>query len=114
MLDGMLKAMLLHGGYLTAATVANYSWHSFRIYLACALRAAGASAGEIQALCRWVTEQSLAIYARMNETDYVHWLRRAAVADVNSVRATSLAAVCPPTDDVDVIHGLLELNFEGE
>ena len=58
-----------------------YSWHSARIYLACALLAAGASAGQIQALCRWLSEASLHIYARMNETTYQYWINRAMRAD---------------------------------
>ena len=36
-----------------------YSWHSFRVALACSLLASGASHAEIQALCRWQSEASL-------------------------------------------------------
>ena len=88
-----------------------YTWHSARIYLACALLAAGASSGQIQALCRWVSEQSLHIYARLNETTYSYWLGRAMAAPVNSSRTTSLVAGIPPTDDDDVVRGLLALNL---
>ena len=75
------------------------------------MKAAGASPGQIQALCRWVSEQSLHIYARLNETTYSYWLNRAMVAPVNSTRTTSLAAGLPPLDDDDVVRGLLTLNL---
>ena len=108
-LDSTLQALLR--SFLPPAKAALYSWHSARIYLACALLAAGASPGQIQALCRWVSEQSLHIYARLNETTYSYWLRRAMVAPVNSTRTTSLVAQIPPTDDDDVVRGLLGLNL---
>ena len=73
--------ILLLLSFLPPAQAALYTWHSGRIYLACALKAAGASAGQIQALCRWVSEQSLHIYARMSETTYSYWLGRAMAAD---------------------------------
>jgi hypothetical protein len=88
-----------------------YSWHSARIYLACALLAAGASAGQIQALCRWLSEASLHIYARMNETTYQYWINRAMRADVSSTRTTTLVAGLPQTDDDEVVARLLDLNF---
>ena len=52
---------------LTAAGVPDnelfkYSMHSWRIYLACALLAAGASNGTIQAMLRWRSDEALKIY----------------------------------------------------
>ena len=46
-------------------------------------------------MCRWLSEESLHIYARMNETTYSYWLSRAMTAPVDSVRATSLRARIP-------------------
>ena len=109
-LDSVLLAMLRSIG-LSAAEAAQYSWHSARIYLACALLAAGASAGQIQALCRWLSEASLHIYARMNETTYGYWINQAMRADVNSTRTTSLVANSPPIDDDEVVSRLLSLSF---
>ena len=86
-------------------------WHKARIYLECVLRAAGASSGEIQALCRWVSEQSLHIYARLNETTYSYWINSAMAANVDSIRTTSLAAGLPQLDDDEIIRGLLLLNL---
>ena len=65
--------------------------HSWRIYLACALLASGASNGTIQLLLRWRSEEALKIYARMNDNDYANHLSNAALAKVSSVRTTTLA-----------------------
>ena len=100
--------------FLPRDTAALYSWHSGRIYLACALQAAGASSGQIQAMCRWVSEKSLHIYARMNETTYAYWVRQALLARVDSTRTTSLVAQIPRTDDDDVVARLLGLSFVEE
>ena len=108
-LDDTLQRMLR--SFLPTAKAALYTWHSGRIYLACALKAAGASAGQIQAMCRWVSEQSLHIYARLNESTYNYWIRHAMVARVDSSRTTSLMAHIPRTDDDDVVAGLLSLNL---
>ena len=68
----------------------SYSWHSARIGLACSLLASGASSAQIQALCRWQTEDSLRVYARLNPEKYASLLRDAARADVTSVTTASL------------------------
>ena len=60
-----------------------YSWHSARIYLACALFAAGATRPQIQALCRWQSEDSLRVYARLNAERYDSLLSSAATASVH-------------------------------
>ena len=111
-LDTALRAMLRR--VVPAAQVEQYSWHSARIYLACSLLDAGASNGQIQAMCRWLSEESLHIYARMNETTYTYWLQRALTANVNSVRATSLAARCPLIEDAQIVGELLRLNLDHE
>ena len=97
---------------MPAAQAAQYSWHSARIYLACALLDAGASSGQIQAMCRWLSEESLHIYARMNETTYSYWLSRAMTARVDSVRTTSLRARIPDIDDAQLAGQLLGLDLE--
>ena len=70
----------------------NFSIHSFRIYLACALLAAGASHGTICAMLRWRSDDALRIYARINDDRYADELERAACARVSSVRTTTSAA----------------------
>ena len=67
----------------------SFSLHSFRIYLACALLSAGASAGTIQAMLRWRSDDALKIYARINDCRYADDLDRAARARVSSIRTTT-------------------------
>ena len=62
---------------MPAAERANYSWHSFRVTLASALLAAKIPAPQIQAICRWQCEASLAIYARLTRwTTLTTWTKR--------------------------------------
>ena len=86
----------LFNAMLTAAGVPDnelfkYSMHSWRIYLACALLAAGASNGTIQAMLRWRSDEALKIYARINDSTYADHLAQASQASVSSVRTSSLA-----------------------
>ena len=93
-------ASVLHS-LLTIVTdnAAFYSFHSFRIALACELKAAGASDGQIQALCRWRSAASLLIYARLNSEDCIAWTMKAAHADASSIRANHL----PTVDEHDLM-----------
>mmetsp|Transcript_5684 Transcript_5684/g.16782 ORF Transcript_5684/g.16782 Transcript_5684/m.16782 type:complete len:159 (-) Transcript_5684:165-641(-) len=70
--------------------VANYSFHSFRIYLACALMADGKTQSEIQAFLRWKSVESVPVYARMNENDYEAAIQSALRKEINSRQATTL------------------------
>ena len=108
-LDSILQRILRT--LMPAAEASKYSWHSARIYLACALLAAGASPGQIQALCRWVSEESLHIYARLNESAYAYWVTRAMSAPVESSRTTNLVAGLPQTDDDEALRLLSSLNL---
>ena len=87
--------------------LSKYSWHSARIYLGCALLAAGASGAQIQALCRWQSEDSLRLYARLNPAKYRSLLTSARSADVSSVSTTSL----PPLSADLAIRQLLGLSL---
>ena len=75
-----------------AEAATNYSIHSFRIYLACALLSAGASHGTICAMLRWRSDDALKIYARINDDKYADELEKAACARVSSVRTTTSAS----------------------
>ena len=92
---------------ITVSNASKYSWHSARIYLACSLLAAGASHAQIQALCRWQTEDSLRVYARLNPSSYDKLLSRAAGAQVESVSVGSL----PPLSSELAIRQLLGLSL---
>ena len=86
-LDALLRAMLLV--FLPEAECRKYSWHSFRIYLACALLADGVDPATIQCMLRWRSEEALRIYARLNAERYGELLLRAVHADISSVRTTN-------------------------
>jgi len=53
-----------------------YSSHSFRICFACALLAASCPYDMIQALARWRSDKSVAIYARLNPSEYSGWVTK--------------------------------------
>ena len=42
------------------------------------------------ALCRWQSEESLAVYARLGEADYTRLLERLLRADITSVSTANL------------------------
>lgn len=69
------------------------SLHSYRIRLACKLRAAGARDGRIQAYCRWQCPESLHIYARWDLDEYVKWLRKARATSVRTAEGVNLPAL---------------------
>ena len=62
---------------------------------------------QIQALCRWQTEDSLRVYARLNAARYHSLLSAAASADVASVSTASL----PPLSADLAIRELLGLSL---
>ena len=86
-----------------------YSWHSFRVALACSLLASKASHSEIQALCRWQSEASLRIYARMSQPHYHSLLQAAYGADISQVQPHSL----PRTSDLGIAQDLSQYTVPG-
>jgi hypothetical protein len=90
-LDTVLKHMLRL--LVPADQVSAYSWHSFRITLACSLLKAGASGKQIQALCRWQSDRSLQIYARLGASDYGDLLDKANGVDISQVNISQLPAL---------------------
>ncbi len=107
-LERVLRDLLIHIG----ANPESHSWHSFRIYLAVALKQAGADDSRIKAMLRWVSDKSLRIYARDSKTEYTKWLRGAASANVDSIYVQSL----PELDEDRVMAALNDLlsgDFEG-
>ena len=67
-----------------------FTWHSARIFLACALSAAKVDDNKIQMMLRWQTKESLRVYARMGMADYGALLERAGNANVSSVQTANL------------------------
>ena len=64
--------------------------HSFRIYLACALLAAGAPESRILNMLRWRSGESLRLYARINDFEYLTWVDAAGNARVDSIRSSNV------------------------
>ena len=64
--------------------------HSFRIYAACALLAARAPRWLIKRMLRWRGDESLEIYARVNNEDWASWTRKMADVAVDSSIASRL------------------------
>ena len=92
-LEVVLLALLL--SFMSAEAAQKFSWHSFRIGLACALLAAGASDAVIMALCRWRSMSALRIYARLNSEDYARFIDDATALDLSSIQGPNLVALSP-------------------
>lgn len=92
-LDRLLHDLLCR--HLSPAVAGLYSWHSMRIFLATAMLAAGCSRAQIQAVCRWQTEESLNIYAILGADHYRDILDRVMGVDFTAARATNLASDLP-------------------
>ena len=99
-LDKALERMLLHA--YPPATVRLYSWHSARIFLCTSLLEAGASRAQIQALCRWQTEDSIAVYGRLSAASYSALITAAMGVSVTTARAHNLMHAAPFVDQHDV------------
>jgi len=97
--DNLFKACLERAG-IPAASAARYSPHSFRRYLACALKAQGAADSTIQALLRWKTAESLKLYSFLSDEKYADLVDSAGSADVSSVRTNAL----PRAEMLDAAH----------
>ena len=68
-----------------------YSPHSWRVWLASALRMCDASDARIQAMGRWLNPESVKIYARMTKDEYAAWVDKImAVKHIDTARTTSL------------------------
>ena len=76
-----------------AEEVASYSFHSFRIGFASALLAANCPYDMIQALARWRSDKSIAIYARLNPEDYAGWVTKALQQHTTSTTTASLTPI---------------------
>ena len=68
------------------------SLHSCRVWLACALLAAGKGDPTIMACCRWLCAASVRTYAHMNPDDYRRHLQDAIAAPITSRLASTLAS----------------------
>lgn len=105
--DALAAALRL---FIAVSLAAFISWHSYRIRLACKVKASGCDNPTVQAIVRWNTDKAIAIYARF-ERDY-HWgiLQKAAGYDATSVQFTAL----PEVDEQHRIVARLGLTGQSE
>ena len=89
-LDSFFKALLAY--VVTKERAKQLSVHSFRVWLACALLAAGASAEQIMYLLRWSSDAARRLYARMGERSQMALLGATCDVSLDSVRAHTLLA----------------------
>ena len=86
---------LAEGARVPAAELSNYSVHSFRIFVACALLTAGCPRWLIKRMLRWRGDDSLEIYARVSDQEWEQ--RLSSVLD-----ATVDASLVPRLPQLDV------------
>ena len=98
------------GGLTLLSERRQYSLHSFRIHLACALYAAKCPNDRIMAILRWRSEEALAIYARMNDDERTSWVQQAMQVEVNS----TVTAHLPRIDPDSVMAGLHDAIASGD
>ena len=90
-LDALLRKVLTYTVGPERAQL--YSWHSARIGLACALRAANCPPETVQLICRWMCPESLRVYALKGTSEHALWVSRAMSANVDAVRGTSYPVI---------------------
>ena len=88
--DTALQLMLTHGARVPESELEHYSVHSFRILAACALLAAGCPRWLIKRLLRWRGDESLEIYARVNNAEWAKWTSKLLDVKVESSTAARL------------------------
>ena len=81
-----------------ANKVAEFSFHSYRIYLACALDAVGCPHSKIKRILRWISDEALNTYVRGGEDMYSTWLDKAPMANINTVQVSNLPCI------LDFVH----------
>ena len=67
-----------------------FTYHSFRVLLATQLGCSGRTGPEIQALCRWQSPESLAIYVRLQPREAISMLDAAQNATITSYSTVNL------------------------
>jgi hypothetical protein len=71
----------------------SYTWHSYRVTLACLLDAAGCPPPLIKKMVRWISDESLRTYVRPNDTFISFWLNKIVDATISTTQARDLPHV---------------------
>ena len=105
------ELMLIHGAHIPPEELSNYSIHSFRIFVACYLYANKVSRHDIKRLVRWLGDNSLELYARLNDDEWTSYTTMGYSTVVESNIAARLRSE-GPLDWHDVVQQ--HAGFENE
>ena len=89
--QAIFKAMLRK--VVAPDKVSHFSFHSYRIYLACALDAVGCPPSKIKRILRWISDEALNTYVRGGDDMYSTWLDRTPMAHISTVQVLNLPSV---------------------
>ena len=103
------EIMMRFGANVSVEDLKDYSIHSFRIFVACALLAANVPRQTIKRLLRWRGDLSLEIYARLNDGEWATHVASTYTAHIDSTIAARLAAL----GTLDLEHAALRLQTFG-
>ena len=94
-----------------------YSVHSFRIFLACALLAAGCPRWLIKRMLRWRSDESLEIYARVSDHEWSARLEQSLGVAVDASLVPRLPQIDMSKEQEEAFcqlaHSLLASDFSG-
>ena len=91
--DAAFLLLLVVGNGMSEDAARAYSVHSFRIFCACALLKSNCPRWLIKRLLRWRGDDSIEIYARLNDDEWAEWLAKAAEAQVDSTIVPRLPTI---------------------
>jgi hypothetical protein len=104
------EIMMRFGANVSVDELKDYSIHSFRIWVACALMAADVPRHTIKRLLRWRGDLSLEIYARLNDEEWSQHVRGTYTAVVDSTIAARLASL----GSIDLEQAALRLGGDAD
>jgi hypothetical protein len=91
-LDTLLDRMMTH--CFGRGVASKHSWHSMRIGLATALKAANVADDVIQMICRWTNPESLRAYARHGQSLHINCVDQAEHAIIDAIQSANVPKVC--------------------
>jgi hypothetical protein len=88
--ETMFELALIFGARVAQSDLDKYSLHSFRIWVACALLAQQVSRNNIKRHLRWRGDESLEVYARLNDSEWASHIALTYTANVDSTISARL------------------------
>ena len=106
LIDSTLRSVMNYA--LTPEERRHKSFHSNRVWAATAFTDRQSTEGEVQALVRWSSVESLRVYARMNHAYQARKRDDMIRANVQSVNATAIPTVDETVDDLHEIEAMAD------